>query len=131
MQSLRERIGPLQAPIGVRAMFAILLALGVATFAIEVRSDPTRAYAAFLLAYWCLFSWYFVRNSIRQDQTGDPKLVRSSTKASAAFILLFALTLTVAGFDLLMSLEPTWYSTIFGVYCFAGVWQSGLAAITI
>src|SRR2546427_10899637 len=52
MQSLRERIGPLQAPIGVRAMFAILLALGVATFAIEVRSDPTRAYAAFLLAYW-------------------------------------------------------------------------------
>jgi len=59
-----------------------------------------------ILALWCLFSWHFVRNSIRQDQTGDPGLTRSSLKASAVFILLFALTLTIASFDLLMSLEP-------------------------
>jgi hypothetical protein len=44
---------------------------------------------------------------------------------------LFALTLTFASFDWLMSLEPYWFSTIYGVYIFAGVVASGLAAITI
>ena len=87
--------------------------------------------SAFFLVIWCLFAWYFVRNSTRQDETGDPKLSKASVRASSIFILVFALTLTLASFDFLMSLEPTWYSTIFGVYCFAGLWQAGLAALTI
>ncbi len=225
METLKSRVGPIQPPLGVKAMFGILFVLGAATFLIEVRTDPTRAYAAFLIGFWyfmglglagtfftalhylvgatwsvvvrrvaeafssylpialllllvvligiphlyvwsapaggegghaadltkggylstpfftlrnvvflvlwSLFAWYFIRNSLKQDRAADPKLVKSSTKASAAFILLFALTVTLAAFDLLMSLEPTWYSTIFGVYCFAGLWQSGLAAIAI
>ena len=45
--------------------------------------------------------------------------------------MTFALTFTLATFDTIMSLEPTWYSTIFGVYNWAGLWQGGLAGIAI
>jgi len=83
------------------------------------------------LAIWSFFSWYFVRNSTRQDETRDPKFTRRNVQISAIFIVTFALTFTLATFDLLMSLEPTWYSTIFGVYGWAGLWQSGLAGIAI
>ena len=94
-------------------------------------SVPFAIRSAIFLAIWCGFAWYFVRNSTRQDQSGDPKLTKASIRASSAFLLVFALTVTLASFDFLMSLEPTWYSTIFGVYCFAGLWQAGLAAMTI
>jgi hypothetical protein len=40
---------------------------------------------------------------------------------------LFALSLTFASFDLLMSLDPHWYSTIFGVYYFAGCAVGGFS----
>ena len=83
------------------------------------------------LLFWSLTSWYFTRNSTRQDETRDLKYSRANLNVSAIFIVLFALTFTLATFDLMMSLEPTWYSTIFGVYGWAGLWQSGLAAIAI
>jgi len=84
-----------------------------------------------ILAVWSLFAWYFVRNSTRQDATRDPALSRASLRASPAFVVFFAISITLVGFDLLMSLEPLWYSTMFGVYCFAGAWQSFLATLTI
>jgi hypothetical protein len=77
------------------------------------------------------FGWFFVRNSTRQDHTRDPRLTRSSAKAAALFVPVFAITLTVISFDFLMSLEPLWFSTMFGVYCFAGLWQAGLATLAI
>jgi hypothetical protein len=43
----------------------------------------------------------------------------------------FGVTFTLASFDWVMSLEPTWYSTIFGVYNFAGLFQAGLAAVVV
>ena len=46
-------------------------------------------------------------------------------------MLIFALTVTFAAFDWLMSLEPHWFSTIFGVYVFSGMVLTALAAITI
>jgi hypothetical protein len=224
--ALRSRLGPIAAPLGLKAMFAVLMAIGAAAFLLEARSDPTRAFAAFLLGYfytlglalfgtlftsihylvgatwsvvvrrvaesftsylpwafllffvlllgvphlyvwsnpgvpahgvdaehltkggwlttpafafraiaaltiWMLFAWYFVRNSTRQDHTRDPRLNRSSVKAAAAFVPIFAVTLTIISFDLLMSLEPLWFSTMFGVYCFAGLWQAGFATLAI
>jgi len=224
--ALRARVAPLPLPVGLRAMFGILIALGAAAFLVEVRSDPTRAYAAFLLGYfytlglalfgtlfiaihylvgatwsvvvrriaeaftsylpvafllffvlllgvphlyvwsnpgvpahgvdaehltkggwltpsafairgivvltiWTLFGWFFVRNSTRQDHTRDPQLNKSSHRAAAIFVPVFAITLTVISFDFLMSLEPLWFSTMFGVYCFAGLWQAGLATLAL
>jgi hypothetical protein len=75
---------------------------------------------AIYFAVWCGLALHFGRLSRRQDTTGDPELSRRLRRASAPALLLFALTLTFAAFDWLMSLDPHWYSTIFGVYFFAG-----------
>lgn len=219
------RAAPLTVSMGVRAVFGLLILIGVVTFAMEVNSDPTRAYAAWLHNYWVFlglglagtffsaihylvgatwsvavrriadafssfvpvalllfipvaigiphlylwsstvatqgagakliakggyltpnlfilrnvlflllwsfFSWYFARNSTRQDSTGQVKFSKTNLKLAAIFLVSFAITYTLATFDTIMSLEPTWYSTIFGVYNWAGIWESGLAAMTI
>lgn len=72
--------------------------------------------------------WIFARviigNSLKQDQSGDDNLTLKSVRPSVIFLLFFALGFSLVSVDLLMSLLPTWYSTIFGVYCFAGLFQA-------
>ncbi len=51
-------------------------------------------------------------------------------RLSAGFVLVFAVTFSLASFEWLMSLDPHWYSTIFAVYTFAGLLLAGVAAIT-
>ena len=75
--------------------------------------------AIFFIA-WCGLSRFFYSKSVKQDSSGDPQLTDSMRGVSAPTMLIFALTVTFASFDLLMSLTPLWYSTIFGVYIFAG-----------
>ncbi|MGE5692862.1 MAG: molybdopterin oxidoreductase [Candidatus Zixiibacteriota bacterium] len=83
------------------------------------------------LGVWALFGWLLIKNSLSQDESGDAGLSKKSAHLSAAFLPIFGLTFTLAVFDLTMSLEPNWYSTIFGVYCFAGLFQSGMAFLAI
>jgi len=80
---------------------------------------------------WGGTGFWLVKNSLKQDHNGDVQLTRLNKKISAPFLLLFAVTFTMASFDWLMSLEPHWFSTIFGVYCFAGLFYSGMAIIII
>lgn len=70
--------------------------------------------------FWWAAGWWFFRTSVRQDESGDPKVTTLMQKVAAPAMILFAITLTMGAVDYLMSLEPTWYSTIFGVYLFAG-----------
>ena len=63
---------------------------------------------------------YFVSKSTAQDESGDLKFSRSIKRASPPAMIVFALTLSLLAFDLLMTLEPHWFSTIFGVYYFGG-----------
>ncbi len=69
---------------------------------------------------WTLLSRHYLRQSTLQDQSGDWAITARLQSLSAPAMALFALTTTFAAFDLLMSLQPHWYSTIFGVYFFAG-----------
>jgi len=68
---------------------------------------------------WIVLSWFFYRTSTRQDTSGDPALTLRMERVSAPGMILFAVTLNFASFDLLMSLDPHWFSTIYGVYFFA------------
>ena len=79
---------------------------------------------------WGLFYLILTRNSVKQDETRDQKLTSVNVKLSAVFIPLFAITLTIAAVDWLMSLDAHWFSTIFGVYYFAGAIVASLAAVT-
>ncbi len=68
---------------------------------------------------WSVLAWFFYATSKAQDASGDPALTRRMEMLSAPGIVLFALSLNFAAFDLLMSLDPHWFSTIYGVYYFA------------
>lgn len=72
------------------------------------------------LVTWSLLGWWLRRRSIAQDASGDPEITRRLQILSAPGLVVFGLTLTFAAFDWVMSLDPHWYSTIFGVYLFAG-----------
>ena len=52
-------------------------------------------------------------------------------KGAAVFILVFGVTFVLANFDWIMSLEPSWYSTIFAIYGFSGMFLQGIAVVTI
>lgn len=86
----------------------------------------------FVFALGCLaFRHVIVGNSLKQDAGGGDALTSKNVGFSIGFILFFALAFSFFSVDLLMSLLPTWYSTIFGIYCFAGLFQAGLAFLAI
>ncbi len=88
------------------------------------------ARTAFCLLLWVLFYYMLTRNSEKQDIDGDPKYTKRNVTLSTIFAALFVITITIAAIDWAMSLEPHWFSTIFGVYYFAGTVIAALAAST-
>ena len=72
-----------------------------------------------------------VGNSLLQDTTRDPLLSRRNQALAPAFMMVFTIGFTMASFDQLMSLDPHWFSTMFGVYCFSGLFYSVLALICV
>lgn len=83
------------------------------------------------LGVWALFAWLLRKDSLKEDQEGGLKWFYTAYKHSAIFIVIFAVTVTMGTFDWFMSLEPHWYSTIYGVYGFAGMFISAWAVITL
>jgi hypothetical protein len=75
---------------------------------------------AIYFAIWTFLARYFWVRSTTQDRTGELGLTVQMERTSAIGMVLFALTANFAAVDLLMSLDPHWYSTIFGVYFFSG-----------
>ncbi|MDP8208531.1 MAG: hypothetical protein P9L92_17835 [Candidatus Electryonea clarkiae] len=72
-------------------------------------------------AVWTIFAFALYRLSIKQDKPGFTLNDWKRFKVlSAPGIIAFAFTVTFAAFDWLMSLFPAWYSTIYGLYYFAG-----------
>ncbi|MDW8362842.1 MAG: hypothetical protein RMK74_10605 [Myxococcales bacterium] len=71
-------------------------------------------------AIWIALAAYFFRTSTGQDRSRDPAATVRMQRLAPGGLILFGASLTFAAFDWLMSLNPTWYSTIFGVYVFAG-----------
>jgi hypothetical protein len=84
----------------------------------------------FLGGVW-LFSKVIIGNSLKQDQTGDDSLTVKNVAWSVGYMPFFAIMFSLFSVDLVMSLMPTWYSTIFGIYCFSGMFQSFLALFAI
>ncbi|HSR69570.1 MAG TPA: hypothetical protein VLU25_16670 [Acidobacteriota bacterium] len=85
----------------------------------------------FYLLAWTLIAWWFRKESMRQDEAGDPAITRKLQSRSAPALIVFGVTLTFAAFDWIMSLDPHWYSTIFGVYFFAGCFLGALALMVL
>lgn len=87
-----------------------------------------RVLAAYVI--WIFFYLMLTKHSKMQDTTGDQKLTTTNIKLSAIFMPFFAITITIYAVDWIMSLEPHWFSTIFGVYYFSGTVLAGIAIVT-
>ena len=83
------------------------------------------------LALWIFFAKKIVGNSIAQDAKADVSFTLKNKVLAPGFMIIFALTYTMASFDQMMSLDPHWFSTMFGVYCFAGLFYQILAFTAI
>ncbi len=85
----------------------------------------------FFFAIWSLLAIKLHGLSLKQDKGDTQAIGDAMRKTSAWGMLLFAVTVTYAGYDWLMSLNPHWFSTIFGVYFFAGGLLSVIAFMTL
>ncbi len=83
------------------------------------------------LTVWSALAIFFYRGSVRQDETGEKAASERMMWWSGPAVVAFALTTTFATFDWIMSLAPMWFSTMFGVYLFAGSILSAHCAITV
>lgn len=87
-----------------------------------------------VVLYFALWSYLGLRTytlSVRQDTEPMDENTLKLRKVSAWGIPLCAVGTSFASYDLLMSLDPHWFSTIFGVYFFAGGWLASLSVLTL
>jgi hypothetical protein len=80
--------------------------------------------SVFYWVCWIVLAELLRRASLEQDSNPTPAVMRRIRVVSAVGLPLFAITVSFASFDWLMSLTPAWYSTVFGVYYYA----SGMVA---
>jgi hypothetical protein len=82
-------------------------------------------------AIWSLWAVRLYRNSAAQDEAPSLARARSAERWSAPGMLVLTVTVALASFDWLMSLDPHWYSTIFGIYVYSGAALSFVAALAL
>jgi len=87
--------------------------------------------AALYFLVWLGLAGALWSYSTRQDSEGDKWLTARARKVSAPGLLLFAFSTAFAAFDWIMSLDYHWYSTMFGVYFFAGNMVAALSLGTL
>jgi len=77
------------------------------------------ARALFCIVIWSVIVSYYYRLSRQQDESRDVELTLYRQKWSGVLIMVFSLTVSIAAFDWVMSIDADWFSTIFGVYLFS------------
>ena len=87
--------------------------------------------AVFVFAFFIIAAWLLRRFSVRQDKDGSPGFTINMRKVSFASLPLFALCLTFGACDWFMSLQYTWFSTMWGVYIFAGAAGSSMSLLVL
>ena len=87
--------------------------------------------AALYFSAWSFIALLYYRASRGQDTTGDPAVSARLRRLAGPAIIVLAVTQTFASIDWIMSLTPHWYSTIFGVYFFAGSFVGFIALLSV
>jgi hypothetical protein len=87
--------------------------------------------AVVYFAAWSAMAFFYYRGSRGQDATGDVAVSARLRRFAGPAIIVLALTQTFASIDWIMSLTPHWYSTMFGVYFFAGSFVGFIALLSV
>jgi hypothetical protein len=89
-------------------------------------------YLARMVIFFGLWYWLFVKirsHMLAEDVEGGVDRWKKSVGLSAMFLVFFGYSSSIAAWDWVMSIDPHWFSTMFGWYVFASWWVSGLALI--
>jgi hypothetical protein len=91
-------------------------------------------FAVRFIVYGAIFSgisFYFAKKSRQQDESGDPQLSEQMRIASAPAMIIYAVATCFISFDVLMSLAPKWYSTIYGVNFWGSSMVGGFSMLAL
>jgi hypothetical protein len=87
--------------------------------------------AAIFLIGWNLYRYYSRKNCLAQDESNDNSFYKKNFKMSAGFLVFFIVTESIMSWDWIMSVDPHWFSTLFGWYVFASFLVSGVTVICL
>ena len=85
--------------------------------------------AAIFLLGWNVYRYLSRKNCLAQDEANDNIFYKKNFKMSAAFLVFFIVSESIMAWDWIMSLDPHWFSTLFGWYVFASFFVSGITTI--
>jgi len=81
------------------------------------------------IAGWCLYRYFSRKFSIAQDEADDNTNFKKTFRISAGFLVFFLYTESIMSWDWIMSVDPHWFSTLFGWYVLAGMLVCGVTVI--
>src|SRR6056300_1290142 len=87
--------------------------------------------AVIFLSGWSLYRYFSRKFSLAQDQAKDISNHKKNFRISAAFLVFFIVTESMMSWDWVMSIDPHWFSTLFGWYVFASMFVSGITTIAL
>jgi len=87
--------------------------------------------ASIFLGGWIIYRMKTRKNSLALDETGDLSYYKSTFKWSAGYLAFFLVSESMMAWDWVMSVDPHWYSTLFGWYVFASFFVSGITVIAL
>lgn len=87
--------------------------------------------AAIFLIGWNLYRYLSRKNCLAQDESSDNSFYKKNFKLSAGFLVFFIVTESIMAWDWIMSVDPHWFSTLFGWYVFASFFVSGITTISM
>lgn len=87
--------------------------------------------AAIFLGGWIFYREYSRKLSLAQDASDDNSNFIKNFRASAAFLVFYLISESVMSWDWIMSVDPHWFSTLFGWYIFASMFVSGITTIAL
>jgi hypothetical protein len=89
------------------------------------------ARAIFFLSGWSLYRYFSRKFSLAQDEATDISNHKKNFRISAAFLVFYIVTESIMSWDWIMSIDPHWFSTLFGWYVFASMFVSGITTIAL
>jgi hypothetical protein len=87
--------------------------------------------AIIFLTGWNVYRYLSRKNCLAQDESNDNSFYKKNFKMSAAFLVFFIVTESIMSWDWIMSVDPHWFSTLFGWYVFASFFVSGITTISM
>ena len=80
---------------------------------------------------WSLYRYFSRKFSLAQDLANDNKNFKKNFQISAGFLVFYIYTESMMSWDWVMSVDPHWFSTLFGWYVFASMIVSGITTIAL